>query len=90
MHVYILDNDLSLSLSVPLTIDGSSPQTIHGLVPPVPNGYTITPPNPNITITTSGHLITMILNPGDSGTYTITSPDFNGASVVITLRLVHG
>ena len=25
----------------------------------------------------------MILSPGDSGNYTITSPDFNGAGVVI-------
>ena len=69
--------------SVPLTINGLSPQTIPGLVPPAPNGYTITPSNSKINLTSSGDLVTMILSPGDSGTYTITSPNFNGAVIVI-------
>ena len=29
----------------------------------------------------------MILDYSDAGTYTITSPDFNGASVIITLTV---
>ena len=79
--------NISFFFSVPLTINGLSPQTIPGLVPPVPNGYTITPPNPKINLTSSGDLMTMILDYSDAGTYTITSPDFNGASVVITLTV---
>ena len=75
------------SSSVPLTINGLSPQTISGLVPVAPNGYSITPSNPKITLTSSGDLITMILDYSDAGTYTITSPDFNGASVIITLTV---
>ena len=76
-----------LFFSVPLTINGLSPQTIPGLVPAVPNGYTITPSNPKINLTSSGDLMTMILDYSDAGTYTITSPDFNAASVVITLTV---
>ena len=38
-------------------------------------------------LTQSGNLLTMILDYSDAGTYTITSPDFNGASVVITLTV---
>ena len=73
--------------SVPVTINGLSPQTVSGLVPAAPNGSTITPPNPKINLTLSGDLMTMILDYSDAGTYTITSPDFNGASVVITLTV---
>ena len=82
-----LMNISSLFSSVPLTINGLSPQTIPGLVPAVPNGYTITPPNPKINLTSSGDLMTMILDYSDAGTYTITSSDFKGASVVITLTV---
>ena len=70
---------------VPLTINGLSPQTISGLVPVAPNGYNIIPPNPKISLTSSGNLVTTILDYSDAGNYTITSPDFNGANVVITL-----
>ena len=70
-----------------MTINGLSPQTISGLVPIAPNGYTITPPNPKINLTSSGDLKTMILDYNDAGTYTIISPDFNGASVIITLTV---
>ena len=75
------------SSSVPLTINGLSPQTISGLVPIAPNGYSITPPNSKIELTSSGDLITTILDYSDAGTYTITSPDFNGANVMITLTV---
>ena len=73
--------------SVPVTINGLSPHTVSALVPAAPNGSTITPPNPKINLTSSGDLMTMILDYSDAGTYTITSPDFNGASVVITLTV---
>ena len=72
---------------MPLSINGLEPHTIFGLIPPVPNGYNITPNNPKINLTLSGHLVTMILSPNDSGVYTITSPDFNGASISITLTV---
>ena len=64
---------------VPLAINGLFPQTISGLVPSAPNGYIITPSNSKINLSLSGDLITMVLGPVDSGTYIITSPDFNGA-----------
>ena len=67
--------------SVPLAVNRLNPQTIPGLVPAAPNGYTITPPN-KITITSSGDLVTMTLSTGDSGTYTITSPNFNGTIII--------
>ena len=76
-----------LFFSVPLNINGLSPNTIHGLVPSAPNGYNITPPNSKINLTLSGDLITTILDYSDAGTYTITSPDFNGANVIITLTV---
>ena len=72
---------------VPLAINGLIPQTISGLVPVAPSGYTITPPNSKISLTSSGDLKITILSPGDSGTFTITSPDFDGANVVITLSV---
>ena len=74
---------------VPLTINGLVPQTISGLVPSAPNGYVIIPFNFKINLTLSGDLITIVLSPVDSGTYTITSPDFNGARIVLILT-VHG
>ena len=67
---------------VPVAINGLTPQTISGLVPVAPNGYTITPSNPKINLTSSGDLKTIKLSPGDSGTYTITSPDFNGTIII--------
>ena len=72
---------------VPLAINGLVPQTISGFVPSAPNGYSIIPFNSKINLTLSGDLITMVLSPVDSGTYNITSLDFNGAIVVLTLTV---
>ena len=72
---------------VPLAINGLVSQTISGFVPSAPNGYIITPLNSKINLTLSGDLITMVLSPVDSGTYNITSPDFNGAIIVLTLTV---
>ena len=72
-----------------LTISELFPQTIFSLVPSVPNGYTIAPANPRMNLTSSGDLITKLLVSIDSGTYTMTSPDFNGARNVLILT-VHG
>ena len=90
--LFSLSLSLSLSLSqtflnifshsVPLPVNGSTRQTISSLVPVAPNGYNIIPPNPKIILTSSGDLMTMILSPCDSGTYTITSPDFNGTIII--------
>ena len=70
---------------VPITINGLSPQSTPGLVPASPNGYNITPHNFKFDLDTSGSLITAVLDYSDAGNYTITSSDFNGASVIITL-----
>ena len=76
------------SFIVPLAINGLFPQTIFALIPSASNGNVITPFNSKINLTLSGHLITMVLGPCDSGNYTITSPDFNGAYVMLTLTVV--
>ena len=72
---------------VSLAINGLVPQTISGFVPSAPNGYSIIPSNSKINLTLSGDLITMVLSPVDSGTYNITSNDFNGAIIVLTLTV---
>ena len=72
---------------VSLAINGLVPQTISGFVPSASNGYVIIPFNSKINLTLSGDLITMVLSPDDSGTYNITSPDFNGAIIVLTLTV---
>ena len=74
-------------LLVPLTINGLVPQTISGLVPIALNGYVIIPFNSKINVTLSGDLIIMVLSPVDSKTYNITSPDFNGAMIVLSLTV---
>ena len=72
---------------VPLEINGLVPQTISGFVPSASNGYSIIPFNSKINLALSGDLITMVLSPVDSGIYNITSLDFNGAIIVLTLTV---
>jgi hypothetical protein len=51
----------------------------------VTNGYDISPNTSKISITNSGDLIIKMLEPSDSGTYTITSTDIPGGSISIEL-----
>ena len=81
---YLIKQSLHI---VSVIIDGASPGTISNFVPSVSQGYTVTPNNPNINVTSSGDLITNTLYPNDSGIYTISSPDHGGATIVITISI---
>ena len=70
-----------------LAINGASKQNVTNFAPVVTNGYSISPNNSKIRLTNSGHLITDVLDPQDSGTYTFTSPDHGGASVSINVTV---
>ena len=61
---------------------------ITDFAPDVSNEYTVSPMNPRITLTSSGHLITTNLSSNDSGTYTFTSPDHGGATLVIEISVL--
>ena len=68
-------------------------QNISNFAPPVSSGYTISPNNSRIILTDSGDLIIDPLSPQDTGTYTFTSTDLEGATLSITVevygRLLH-
>ena len=70
-----------------LTIGGRA-SIVSNFAPAVPNGYTISPNNPGIRLTSSGHLITDVLDPQDSGTYTFSSSDLGGATLTISIIVV--
>ena len=68
-----------------LQFDGSISQTFSGFAPNVSNGYTASPSNPRITLSSSGELRHTVLVPEDTGTYRFTSPDLGGATLVINV-----
>ena len=68
-----------------LTVNGLTPQTFTNFAPSVSSDYSITPSNSKITISNDGNLMIAVLDSSDSGTYTITSNDFGGASIVLQL-----
>ena len=71
-----------------LSINYSDPQNIPNYAPSVSSGYTISPSNPRIRLTSSGELVTDQLGPEDSGTYTFTSPDLGGATLTISVNVL--
>uniref|UniRef100_A0A1X7SDL9 Ig-like domain-containing protein n=1 Tax=Amphimedon queenslandica TaxID=400682 RepID=A0A1X7SDL9_AMPQE len=71
-----------------VSINGSAPQSISNFAPSVPSGYTISPSNPRIRLTSSGELETDELGPEDSGTYTFSSPDLGGATLSIGVNVL--
>ena len=77
----------TLSVSVPININESTPQTITNFVPSVSSPYVVMPNNPRINVTSSGDLIISGLSPDDTGIYTISSPDHGGATITITVAL---
>ena len=68
-----------------LSINGVGMQNISNFAPPVSSGYTISPNNSRIILTDSGDLIIDPLSPQDTGTYTFTSTDLGGATLIITV-----
>ena len=68
-----------------LQLNGLIPNTIPNFAPAVSSGYTISPSNPKIRLTSSGELVTDQLGPEDSGTYTFTSADLGGAILSISV-----
>ncbi|XP_003390255.2 PREDICTED: hemicentin-2-like [Amphimedon queenslandica] len=78
----------AISVTSSVSINGSAPQSISNFAPSVPSGYTISPSNPRIRLTSSGELVTDELGPEDSGTYTFTSPDLGGATLSIGLNVL--
>ena len=69
------------------SINGLQSNNISNFAPAVPNGYTISPNNPRIRLTNSGHLITDVLDPQDSGTYTFSSTNLGGATLTINITV---
>uniref|UniRef100_A0A1X7SGD9 Ig-like domain-containing protein n=1 Tax=Amphimedon queenslandica TaxID=400682 RepID=A0A1X7SGD9_AMPQE len=78
----------AISVTSSVSINGSAPESISNFAPSVPSGYTISPSNPRIRLTSSGELETDELGPEDSGTYTFSSPDLGGATLSIGVNVL--
>ena len=70
-----------------LELSGLISNNIPNFAPAVSSGYTITPSNSRIRLTSSGELVTDELGLEDSGTYTFSSPDHGGATLTISVTI---
>lgn len=77
---------MNYNIAVPLNISGLAPKNTT-IAPYSPSGYTCTPANPNIQLLPSGVLLTKPSHVNETGTYSCTSPDINGASIVFDLTV---
>ena len=88
LQVFLGDYNVILYIyTVIVPINGLVPSTISNFAPNVSTGYTVSPSNSRITLTSSGELTTTTLGSGDSGRYTFTSTDFGGAILVVDISV---
>ena len=72
-----------------LVLNGLNEKIITDFAPAVSSGYSMSRScSPRIMLTRAGHLITDVLGPQDSGTYTFSSANHGGATLIVKLSVL--